>query len=101
MIPSLVHETFSLVRREAISGGIPVVASKVGTLTEVVIPGENGFLVEPGDVRALTNIRRMISKEPETLWQSSFKSSDSIESVEKHMEKLIEIYAEVMGISGV
>lgn len=101
VIPSLVHETFSLVAREAISSRIPVVASKVGALPEVVIPGENGFLVPAGDVSALSSILRKIAEKQEILDQFSFKSSDSIESVNKHIDKLIEIYVEVIQECGV
>jgi O-antigen biosynthesis protein len=37
---------------EALAMGIPVVASRVGGLPELVVDGETGFLCEPGDVAA-------------------------------------------------
>ncbi|OPZ58646.1 MAG: putative glycosyltransferase EpsD [Deltaproteobacteria bacterium ADurb.Bin510] len=39
---------------EAMSYAIPVVATTVGGLPELIVDGVNGFLVEPGDVDALT-----------------------------------------------
>ena len=42
-------ESFGLAALEAMACGIPVVASRVGGLPEVVLHGQNGFLREVGD----------------------------------------------------
>jgi glycosyltransferase involved in cell wall biosynthesis len=49
IVPSLL-ESFSYTCMEALSCGIPVVGSRVGAIPDMVRDGENGFLVEPGDV---------------------------------------------------
>lgn len=40
---------------EAISYGIPVIATDVGDISSAVHDGENGYLFQPGDVSALTS----------------------------------------------
>jgi len=47
------REGFSLAVLEAMAAGRPVVATRAGGLAEVVRPGENGYLVAPGDAEGL------------------------------------------------
>ncbi len=54
VVPSLCEETFSLVTREALQAGLPVIATRRGALPEVIQDGVNGLLFEPenaGDLR--------------------------------------------------
>jgi glycosyltransferase involved in cell wall biosynthesis len=53
VLPS-VSETMSLVVIEALSAGKPVVVSDLKGIADVVCHGENGLLVPPGDVKALS-----------------------------------------------
>jgi len=43
------EEPFGLVAIEAMANGVPVIASKVGGLKEIVVNNQNGFLVEKSD----------------------------------------------------
>ncbi len=56
IIPSLVWETFSIVSREAMACGIPVVASRVGALPEAIRDGDNGLLFDAGSATQLALI---------------------------------------------
>ncbi|AKB76148.1 Glycosyltransferase [Methanosarcina lacustris Z-7289] len=51
-LPSL-SEGFGIVNIEAMAAGLPIVTTNVGGLPEIVINGENGFLVEPKNPEAL------------------------------------------------
>ena len=48
-------EGFGTVLVEAMATGLPVIATRSGGPEDIVIPGETGWLVEPGDVSALTS----------------------------------------------
>ncbi|MBJ7329741.1 MAG: glycosyltransferase [Solirubrobacteraceae bacterium] len=50
IVPSRSAETFGLAAAEAMAAGVPVIASAVGALPELVVPGA---LVPPGDPAAL------------------------------------------------
>jgi glycosyltransferase involved in cell wall biosynthesis len=53
-VPSVWPEALGLVVLEAMSLGLPVVASKVGGIPEAVANGVNGILVQAGDPDAIT-----------------------------------------------
>lgn len=53
VVPSVWQEAFGLAALEPMSWGVPVIASDVGGLPEVVRDGESGLLVPAGDEEAL------------------------------------------------
>ena len=52
VVPTLCMETFGLVILEAFNYSKPVVASRQGGMTEIVIDKDNGFLCDIGDVNS-------------------------------------------------
>src|SRR5207245_4895109 len=53
VIASLRTEASPIVLREAFASGRPVIATKVGDITEIMEHRQTGLLIEPGDVKAL------------------------------------------------
>ena len=50
LVPSQCYENFPRVIAEAFSCGVPVVASRLGSLAEIVEDGKTGILFEPQDI---------------------------------------------------
>lgn len=50
---------------EAMATGLPVVASDIGGIKDIVRPGENGFLIPVGDVQALAEAIALLCHDPE------------------------------------
>lgn len=61
VVPSRSAETFGLAAAEAMAAGLPVVASRIGALPELV---EKGGLVEPGDAGALARAIERLWRDP-------------------------------------
>jgi len=53
LAPSIGPETFGMAVMEAMWAGRPVIASRIGGLVDLVVDGETGLLVEPGNPSAL------------------------------------------------
>lgn len=47
------QESFGLTALEAMNCGVPVIASDVGGLPEVIVPGETGYLLPVGDIEGM------------------------------------------------
>lgn len=60
IMPSLWYETFGRTMAEAFSRGTPVVASRLGAMSELVQDGQNGLLFSPGDAADLARAIRQI-----------------------------------------
>ena len=58
------REAFGMAVAEAMAAGLPVVASAVGGLPELVVHGETGLLVPPDDPRALAGAVCTLVKDP-------------------------------------
>lgn len=57
-------EGFGMVAAEAMACGVPVVASRIAAIPEVVLDKETGLLVEPGDPVDLVSKLRLLLGDP-------------------------------------
>lgn len=64
VVPSLMRESFSLVTREALAAGVPVIASDSGGPLEIVVPERNGLVFATGDADDLAACMRRFVLEP-------------------------------------
>ncbi|MBB6675635.1 glycosyltransferase family 4 protein [Cohnella nanjingensis] len=66
VVPSVRREAFGLVNVEAMAAGLPVVATCVGGMKEIIADGETGFLVDPADISAgmAASVIRLLQDEP-------------------------------------
>ena len=65
IVPSLWPDNSPMVIYEACAAGLPVVASRVGGIPELVSEGENGLLFARGDAEGLRAALRRIAEEPD------------------------------------
>jgi len=56
ILPSVCYEGFPMVIREAFALGVPVAASRIGSLPHIVDDGKNGVLFDPGNADDLVAV---------------------------------------------
>ena len=95
VLPSIWPETFSLVIREANTLGLPVIASRIGAIPEVVKEGWNGFLFEPGDQEGLTRCMLRFIDDPGLIQKMSSRMPGT-KSMEEHALELAEVYEKII-----
>ncbi|MGB9721799.1 MAG: glycosyltransferase family 4 protein [bacterium] len=61
------HEGYGIVLGEALSHGLPIVATNVGAVSEIIKDNINGFLVDPNNPADLTEKLRRLMEAPQIL----------------------------------
>lgn len=64
IMPSQCYESFGMVLVEAMAAGLPVIASKIGAIPEVLGPWPSELLVTPGSVDSLTGALDILADGP-------------------------------------
>lgn len=96
VLPSL-DDAFPTVLLEAMASGLPVVATRVGGIPEIVEPGVTGMLVPANDAPALAQaIREVLGSDTSAMRVAARKRAEERFSTEAWIARLEAIYGEVV-----
>jgi glycosyltransferase involved in cell wall biosynthesis len=90
LVPSLWYENDPLVVKAAFYVGRPVLASRIGSLAEMVRDGRDGWLLPPGDVRAWTAAIARLAADPSALPAPEVR----VKTMDDNAREMFDIYAE-------
>ncbi len=97
--PSEWYETFGLILIESFAHGRPVIASRIGGMTEVVSDGRDGLLFPPGNVEALRECLVWMEKHTEQAAEMGMLGRRKVEAQfdpETHYQKTMNVYHKVL-----
>ena len=93
--PAIWYENLPNVVLEAYAYGKPVIASKLGSLAEIVEDGKTGLLFEPRNPKQIADCIRKLYENPEycaALGRNARKKCESDFNPEAHWNRFMEIY---------
>jgi len=99
VVPSTEPEPFGLVAVEAMAAGLPVIASRVGALPEIIDDNRTGFLVEPNNSAALLAAMKELIVSPHqqaTMGREGRKRFESCFRVERYVDEFAGLYKEIL-----
>jgi len=99
VFPSEWYENLPLVIIEAFASGVPVIASNLGAMKEVVEHGRTGLLFQPGNVEDLARTMALAWERPEymnRLAQQARAEFEAKYTAAVSYRRLMEIYEEVI-----
>ena len=102
VLPTLT-EALPTVLAEAMAARLPLIASRVGGVPEMITDGKNGFLVEPEDSDGLSNAcLRLLENQDEwaAMGAAGWRTVNQKFSIERQVEQLKDLYLEQLQIYG-
>lgn len=94
VVPSLCYENSPTVIFESLTFGVPVIASNIEGIAELIHEKENGFTFVAGDASSLKEILHWSLLHPDVLFEMRKKSVHSVSGLSQgeYIEKLIALY---------
>jgi glycosyltransferase involved in cell wall biosynthesis len=95
VVPSVCYENFPYAILESFAFGKPVVATRIGGMPELVRDGENGFLVEPGNIEQLAEKIAYLTSRPEEvvrMGRLARRIAEEKYSSDRHYESIMNLY---------
>lgn len=102
VVPSIWFETFGLVVAEAMGHCLPVIASRIGGLPELVDDGVTGLLFEPGNSKDLANKMKLLWENPDLCRQMGMAGREKAireYSEDVYYKRLIAVYRKAIEIN--
>lgn len=102
VLPSQCYENCPFSILESFALGKPVIGSDIGGIPELITPGRDGLLVNPGDVEDLRTKLQYLADEQERAVEMGMNAREKVEkkySVEVHYQRLMEAYQQVFASS--
>ena len=98
VVPSVWPENSPVTITEAMASGIPVIASDMGGMRELVENGVTGLLVPPGDVGALAEKIEYLVRQPQVRRQMGENARERIKEHElaRQGSRVLEVYGELL-----
>ncbi|MCM8798400.1 MAG: GT4 family glycosyltransferase PelF, partial [Candidatus Omnitrophica bacterium] len=101
VLATTTHEAFGRVLIEAGACGVPVVATQVGGVTDIIREGVNGLLVPPHNPPEMAEAIIRLLKERETAKEFAQKGREIVEknfTLQKMVDKTLEVYKEAIQV---
>jgi lipopolysaccharide heptosyltransferase II len=101
VLPTKTPEAFGRVIIEAQAVGVPVVASKIGGIIDIIRDGENGLLSFPGDPHSIADAILKLFKDKTLASSIILNARKSVEkeySLNTMAEKTLEVYREALSL---
>lgn len=97
VVPSLCYENSPTIIYESFGSGVPVIASHIGGVGELVKDGDNGFLFSPGDKQGLLEALVKYSQNRAQFWirASEIRKYIMPYSIVNYVDRLEELMEEV------
>jgi glycosyltransferase involved in cell wall biosynthesis len=102
VLPSLVYEGFPMVIAEAFAAGLPIIASRLGAMAELVEDGVTGLHFNAGDAADLSAKVRWAAANPAAMHQMSLNAREKYlrhYTPQANYERLMEIYDEARRVT--